>query len=53
MTADRNAYLHLWDLRFLRSRLTEMGLDLLSLPPLPPEAVVPEPPPIREVTVAE
>ena len=47
-TSRQSESIHAWDLRLIRRRLDELGLDW-EAPPFPPEAPRPDPPPRRLV----
>jgi WD40 repeat protein len=47
-TSRQGESIHAWDLRLIRLRLAELGLDW-EAPPFPPEAPRPDPPPRRLV----
>ncbi len=47
-TSSQSESIHAWDLRLIRRRLDELGLDW-EAPPFPPEAPRPDPPPRRLV----
>ena len=53
LTADKDNYLHLWNLRYLRSQLAILGLDFENLQPFPSETVMPEPDPVEEIIVED